>query len=57
MDDVALKRSFLLRLVRTIDTLKLRLSRALKLLVATKIVLVLVAATTSVAVERCLFWT
>lgn len=52
MDYVALKGSLLLRLVRTVDTLKLRLFGAFKLLMSVKIVLVLVLATTRVTAER-----
>lgn len=52
MDYVALKGSLLLRLVRTVDTLKLRLFGTFKLLMSVKIVLVLVLATTRVTAER-----
>lgn len=51
MDCVALKGRLLLRLVRAVDTLKLRLFGTLKLLMTVKVVLVLVPATTHVTAK------
>lgn len=56
MDCVALKGRLLLRLVRAVDTLKLRLFGTLKLLMTVKVVLVLVLATTHFTAKLHHIW-